>query len=74
MDGESGPDFTTEPGRHTPYPTVKSEPESPGLSGSVELSSLEEWIDESVHDLVKNIKDRVQGTISQKLEHAWGDA
>jgi hypothetical protein len=63
-----------ETGRYTPYPAVKSEPESTGSPASSAIIGLEDWIDRSVHDLVTSIKDRVQDTISQKLQDAWGEA
>jgi hypothetical protein len=65
---------STESGQYTPYPTVKSEPESTGSPVSSAMIGLEGWIDRSVHDLVTSIKDRVQDTISQKLQDAWGEA
>lgn len=66
--------LTGETGRRTPYPAVKSEPGSPRLPDHVVSAGLEEWIDRSVHELVANIKERVQDTISQTLQNAWGDA
>lgn len=64
---------SAESGRYTPYPTVKSEPESECSDSptSAVILGLEDWIDKNVHDLVASIKDRVQDAISQKLQDAW---
>lgn len=67
---------SAESGRYTPYPTVKSEPESECSDSptSAVVLGLEDWIDKNVHDLVASIKDRVQDAILQKLQDSWREA